>query len=81
MTTIINTSPNQGSDEGLSLGLIVGIILVGLTGFLVYMYGIPFMGVREEVQPTAQKIEIQVPVSTPVVTTPSTEPVGSNSTQ
>lgn len=67
MTTIINATPKQGSDEGLGLGLIVGMLLVALFAFLFYIYGLPMLRATEDTQPTVQKIEIQVPAETPAV--------------
>lgn len=72
MTTIINTTPNQSSDEGIGLGLILGIVFVVLLSFLFYMYGLPMLRVADEKQPAIQKIEIQVPAQ-PVVDTEPTQ--------
>ena len=65
MTTIINSPANQGTDEGLSIGLITGILLVVLMAALFYIYGIPMLRGTTEGQPAVQKIEVQLPAATP----------------
>lgn len=68
MPTIINNPANQGSNEGLGLGLVVGVLIVAFVGLLFYIYGLPLLRATEESKPTVQKIEIQIPASAPVVT-------------
>lgn len=74
MPTIINNPPNQGSNEGLGIGLVVGLLIVAFAGVLFFIYGLPALRTTGEDKPTVQKIEIQVPSPTPVVTTPTPEP-------
>lgn len=65
MATIINNSANQGTDEGLGIGLIVGILVAVLAVILLFMYGVPMLRSIDE-QPAVQKIEIQLPATTPL---------------
>ncbi len=65
MTTIINNPANQGSDEGSGLSIIIGILSVALIAFLFYIYGIPMLRGTDEKQSAVQKIEIQLPATTP----------------
>lgn len=65
MTTIINTPPNQNSDEGTGVGLIVGIITVVLLGILFFIYVLPMLQGGEEEQ---LRIGVHVPATTPPVT-------------
>jgi hypothetical protein len=69
MATIINNPANQGThDDSAGTGLIVGILLVILVGFLFYFYGLPMLTTTTVVKevPVVQKIEVQLPA--PVTT-------------
>jgi len=65
MATIINNPANQGTDEGLGIGLIVGILVAVLAVVLLFMYGVPMLRGIDE-QPAVQKVEIQLPPTTPL---------------
>lgn len=66
MATIINNPGNQGTDEGMGVGFIIGIIVAVLVAFLFFIYGIPMLRGTDEKQPAVQKVEIQLPATTPI---------------
>ena len=65
MATIINNPANQGADEGLGMGLIIGILVAVLVAVLFFVYGVPMLRGLDE-QPAVQKIEVQLPATTPL---------------
>lgn len=65
MATIINNPKDQGTNEGVGVGLIAGILIAVLIAFLFYIYGIPMIQGTVKKQPDVQKIEIQLPATTP----------------
>lgn len=75
MATIINNPPNQNSDEGMGVGLIVGIVITVLVVFLFAVYGLPLFQSNEATKtPATQKVEVTVPAVTTVVTSSTTSP-------
>jgi hypothetical protein len=59
MTTVINTPQGSGDNgSGFSSGLLIGILLLIIVGFLVYRYGI---GPRRA-QNSSPTINVQVPL-------------------
>lgn len=78
MATIINNPANQGTnDDSAGTGLIVGILLVILVGFLFYIYGLPMLTTTTVVKevPVVQKIEVQLPEPVPPVPPTPSEPI------
>ncbi len=64
MTTVIN-NPGGGADEGSGAGLIIGVLLVIVLGFLFIRYGIP--AIRDGNTRTTN-VNVQIPA----INTPST---------
>lgn len=62
MTTIVNT-PAPSNDSGGSMGMIVGLIVLGVLGLLFFVYGLPAIqrmssgGVQVNVP---EKIDVQI---------------------
>jgi len=76
MATIINNPAdrNQTSDEGVGTGLIVSILVVAFAALLFFIYGLPALRATEGNAPGTsgtQNIEVQLPATTPTVTTPN----------
>lgn len=66
MATIINNPANQGADDGMGVGMILGILIVGLLAvFVFFTYGLPYFNNAPTEKPTSQQIEITLPDPTP----------------
>lgn len=64
MTTIINNPADQGTNTTfMSEGVIVGVLIALLIGFLFFIYGLPLLQVTSDANPIvpAQTIKLQTP--------------------
>lgn len=69
MPTIINNPPGQtSSEDGMGLGVILGIIFaVVIAGILFFVYGLP--AIRGA--PSGTNINVQLPANPPATPTPT----------
>ncbi len=65
MTTIINGPGERSSDEGMGIGLILGILMTALFATLFFFYGLPMLRNTNATPQSPQTIEIKIPTPTP----------------
>lgn len=66
MATIINNPANQGADDGMGVGMILGLLIAGILAvFVFFTYGLPYFNNTPAQNPPTQKIEVTLPDPTP----------------